>query len=487
MSERKALVTWVNGPKALEQWAQARPSFERYAKLVGADLVIMDDGPDSGHPLATKLRVKRYFDTYDRILFADSDVLFGPDSPDLFAETPPGCIGIREEVFASMPEGRAALTMGLTDVLMAAGVAKQFQAIDVPHFNSGVYVLPKQFAAVLDPVTFPLPTHHCAEQDLMRWRIHRDGIPVHRFKPEDCPIWATDCRDLWARTKGVKHFAGVPGPRGRHMAVEILSWSECKPSGKCALVIGHFGMPGAVRMQIALNRRHLNVPMLVTDDWTWESHTAEEGPAAGIRRHEELLDVCEWSGAHLRTANMGQRCKHAGGDLGALWHGIRWAAEHGIEYLLKLSMRAFVHGMDNYLQEAVAVAERKHYRTGTHLCKYGGQMVFQIRSEIVLMHVPTWSHPLILHGVSPRPNVGAAELIVADVQKNLIRSTMYALPWFGPDRSVKYPNLWWHDNYEHNPAEGEAEARAIGKRYGVDLGAEFHSGVSGQTKGYIGF
>lgn len=486
MSERRALVTWVNGSKASEQWAIARPSFERYAKMVGADLVVMDDEPDPMHPFAAKFRVKRYFDKYDRIFYCDSDVLFGPDSPDMFVETPPGHIGLREETLNDAAKARH--TMGLTDVLLAAGVAKEYRAIDVPHYNAGVYVLPKQFASVLDPVTFPLPTHHTAEQDLMRWRIHRDGIPVHKFSPADQVLWSTDHHDVWARCKGIKHFAGVPGHRGCQMAVEILSWSECKPPpSKCALVIGHFGMPGAVRMQIALNQRHLNVPMLVTDDWTWESHSPEEGPAAGIRRHEELLDACEWSGAHLRTANMGQRCKHGGGDLGAFWHGLRWAAEHGIEYLLKLSMRAFIHGIDNYLQDAVAVAERKHYHTGTHLCKYGGQMVFQVRSEIVLMHVPTWTHPFILHAVSPRPDVGAAENVIADVQKNLIRTTMYALPWFGADRRQKYPNLWWHDNYEHNPAEGEAEARGIAKRYGVDLGFEFHPNVSEKTKGYKGF
>ena len=264
----------------------------------------------------------------------------------------------------------------------------------------------------------------------------------------------------------------------------------------CGIVIGHFGMPGTIRFQHALNQRHLRVPMMVTDDWTWESRRPDELENAGLRRYHELIEVCRERGLPLKLASNTHRCKHAGGDLGAFYHGLQWAAKHGIEYLMKLSMRAFIYGLDGYLQETVAGMKELGYATGSQICQYGaGMTAFQIRSEIVIMHVPSWCQPHILHELTPRPNIQAAEIIIANIHKRHIRTTVYGPPWFGPNRNDRYPGFWWHDNHSSgDPVQdvelakaGEAEARAIAAGYGVDLGEEFHARVSSFTRGYVGF
>lgn len=270
-----------------------------------------------------------------------------------------------------------------------------------------------------------------------------------------------------------------------------------KGPAPCGIVIGHFGMPGTIRFQHALNQTHLKVPMLVTDDWTWESRRPDEPEDAGLRRYHELIEVCRERGLPLKLASDKHRCKHAGGDLGAFYHGLQWAQRHGIEYLMKLSMRAFIYGMDGYLQETAAGMKERQYATASHVCQYGnGMTAFQIRSEIVIMHVPSWCQPQIMAELTPRPNVGVAgEIVIANAHKRHVRTTVYAPAWFGASRTTKYPGLWWHDNHSSgDPVQdveiakaGEAEARAIAKAYGVDLGEEFHARVSSFTRGYVGF
>jgi hypothetical protein len=111
------------------------------------------------------------------------------------------------------------------------------------------------------------------------------------------------------------------------------------------------------------------------------------------------------------------------------------------------------------------------------------------------MHVPTWANPKIFEQLAPRPGVGAAEDIISDILANNLTQDRLGPTWFGPDRRVKYPHLFWHDNY-YGPtpetdaaaaAEGEQEARNLAKGYGVDLGVEFHARVSSFTRGYIGW
>ena len=48
------------------------------------------------------------------------------------------------------------------------------EAEETPHYNTGVMVIPKHYKSVLNyPEVINFPTHHCAEQDYLRHRIHR--------------------------------------------------------------------------------------------------------------------------------------------------------------------------------------------------------------------------------------------------------------------------------------------------------------------------
>jgi len=494
LSESRAIITWVFGVEASYQWEVAHKHAQAYADRVGAKLCISHAYPDTEHLLLMKVKlIHEALEQFDRVLFVDSDVLFGPDSIDVFAETPTDAIGIREETFEGYPDAKNELTKRLGDMFAKAFIDRNPN--QYPHYNSGVIVASKCHAHIFTLPTFDLPDYHTSEQDWVRYRIHTSEVKVHKFTKEQVGLWSTDNHVKFGRLKGIKHFAGMP-KRDRQMAVDALRWSEGKPSGREAIVVGHFGIPGAVRFQIALNQRHLQVPMLVTDDWTWQATRGEEGRQDGNRRHNELMDACYWSGAHLRTVNQIARCKHAGGDLGAFYHGLIWAAENGIEYIMKLSMRAYIHGLDKYLQKTVDLMQKYGYHTGSHVCQYGDNKTYYLaRSEIVIMHVPTWCKPEILTQLTPRPNVGVAEDIISDIIANNLTQHRLGPDWFGADRRKKYPNLLWHDNY-YGPTpeldakaaeEGNEHVRKIAATYNVDLGEEHHFRVSSFSRGYIGW
>lgn len=481
--ENRALVTWVHGPKAENQFKIVQDSFEWYSHKTKSHLIVLDHPPDEKHPLLAKLVIKNIFNLgYDRILFADSDVVFGPDSPDLFEITPPDCFGIRREIFESWKGADQLLTKGLINLL---GQFRTVEAEETPHYNTGVMVIPKHYKSVLNyPEVINFPTHHCAEQDYLRHRIHR-SCKVFEFDKNDVCIWATDDRERFRKLRTVKHYAGVPD-RAEFMQADIYRFNETKHKSEIGIVIGHFGMPGVVELQQKLNENLLgNVPILVSDDMTWQAFDKIDSPELGQKKYSRLLSVLKSGKLNFRIANEEIRCLHSAGDLRAFANGLQWAVDHNIEYLCKLSMRAFIT-KPNWLQETVQWMKQRNHHTAMHICQYGkNKTYFQCRSEIVVMHVPTWSKGIQLFPNEPYPD--AAENLISKIVSKKLDGRVLGPTFFGPDRYQKYPYLFWHDNYKGKEHEGEAEARKLASAFKVDLGSEFHSDVSSKTPGYRGW
>lgn len=94
-SERRAVVTL-----AVEDWggelaALTVPSQQAYAQRLGADyLVIRKPVIDSVAPFYEIFQLHDFFDTYDRILYLDLDVLVRNDCPDLFHIVPASDLGV---------------------------------------------------------------------------------------------------------------------------------------------------------------------------------------------------------------------------------------------------------------------------------------------------------------------------------------------------------------------------------------------------------
>lgn len=480
------LVTWVYGPESEKIFTETKDSMEVYAKKIGVDFIVFREPPDLKHPLLTKCKIQQFFDTYDRICFVDCDTLFGPESIDVFQTVPEDVIGIREECFDNDPMDKYKLTKGLKNLISEYNAV---EAETTPHYNSGLMVIPRKWKFVLD---YPehiknFPQHHTAEQDYIRHRIHtRAGETVFKLTKEHVALWSTDNRDGFREFRGIKHFAGTPNRANVIKAHKHINTEQLHTGHKLGIVVGHFGMPGAIRFQHALNQQMLgSVPMLVNDDHSWYAFNKTESPELGQNRYQELLSFCSSNRIDFRISNENHRLLHSGGDLSAFHNGLAWAHKHGIEYLVKLSMRAFITKR-SWLQETANFMIGMEKKTAMHICWYGKNKThFPSRSEVVVMHVPTWINGL---GMIPRDRwPDAAENLIGKIVTQNIGGEALGPNFFGPDRYHTYPHLFWHDNWLNKEAEGEKFGRDLANQFGVDLGPEFHSNLSAYTPGYIGW
>ena len=486
MSERRALITWVTGIESEKIFEQTKSSMEEYSARVGAEFIIFRELPDPKHPLLTKCKIQQFFNDYDRICFVDCDVLFGPKSVNVFELVPEDRIGIREETFENDISDKYRLTRGLVSLLTQYNT---LEANETPHYNSGLMVIPKKWKFILD---YPFnhknfPKHHTAEQDYIRHRIHqRAGDTVFKLTKKEVMLWSTDNRDEFREFRGIKHFSGTPNRANVIRAHKYINKERIHFGQRLGIVVGHFGMPGAVRFQHALNQQLLGgIPMLVNDDHTWNAHNKTESPEVGQNRYLELLEFCESNVIDFRISNENHRLLHSGGDLSAFHNGLAWAHKNGFEYLAKLSMRAFIT-KGEWFQETVNFMHAMDKKTAMHLCWYGKNRThFPCRSEIIFMHVPTWINALSLIPRERWPD--AAENLIGKIVVNHLAGEAVGPNFFGPDRYHAYEHLFWHDNYFKREKEGEAIGRELAKYFGVDLGPEFHSNLSSETPGYVGW
>lgn len=235
--------------------------------------------------------------------------------------------------------------------------------------------------------------------------------------------------------------------------------------------IGHYGMPGMVELQAKVIREQCgDVPIMVSDDHTEEA--GDDGPMKKLR----LLDIVERYGLIYRDAAP-TRVGHAGGDLGAFYHGLNYAKGHGIQYWMKLSQR-FIIDRPLYLQKLADIMQRKNAHTMANVHKNRGKFFFSIRSECVLMDVNRWHRPDILAQLAPRQLGHAAENVIQGCV-NILGGTKIANPVFTEDRSKPHKDIYW---YEHPNANDAYKALSV--KYDMDLGAGFHVGGSVHSPGF---
>lgn len=216
-----ALVTWVAGEKAYEWFSVTGPAMRRYATRVGADLVVLDGFGGQPYALANKFRVQQVLTQYgyDAVLYVDADALIQDHCVNFFDLVPAGQVGILDEAplydeWMLAQYRREALALAASQ-----GIPLDPGAIPAPR-NSGLYLLPAAYAAVLDPPehSFPLCGRNGAtvEQTWMSLRLHYQDVPIFEFEPVHHWLWYADQAEDRAPGAMVLHFAGLGGsPQAR--------------------------------------------------------------------------------------------------------------------------------------------------------------------------------------------------------------------------------------------------------------------------------
>ncbi len=226
------------------------------------------------------------------------------------------------------------------------------------------------------------------------------------------------------------------------------------PDLRAGVVIGHYGLPGLVELQVKVIRA-LNgpVPILICDDYTSEP------------LQSRLVSVCKREGVPLVKTGQG-RIGHAGGDIGSLFRGLQWAEATGLKVLVKLSQR-LVFTKPNWLALTVEELRRSGKPTLSDRC-VEGLVHLPMRTEGTVLDVAKWTadgnkvKSLYPRRISPTP----AEVLVADVASRVGEVGIWSL-LNGPDRLKPSPYGLWHCS------SAMADYKRLAKAYAVDLGKEF--------------
>jgi hypothetical protein len=236
------------------------------------------------------------------------------------------------------------------------------------------------------------------------------------------------------------------------------------------IAIGSYGMPSIIQLQARLIRHHCgDLPIMVSDDHTEDCH--RDDPDQGLLLKERLLEVCRTEGLIYRETAP-ERIGHSGGDLGAFYHGLVYAREHGLPYLCKLSQR-FLLDIPDWFRTATAAMQSRGRALSSRQCRYGEQFHFHIRTECVFMSVARWS-PLIEH-LRPRQLGMAAEQHVYHLHRGFDEPIL-GCSLFGDNRLDSGPGIVWKDHADRE--ETDAAYKALFAKFGVRTGDDFNTGHS---------
>jgi hypothetical protein len=146
-SERRAVVTLAVGDSLGELAALTVPSQQAYAQRLGADyLVIRKLVIDSVAPFYEIFQLHDFFDTYDRILYLDLDVLVRNDCPNLFHIVPASDLGVFFE--SPLKDWSEEISQ----------IQKEWRPLgwSRDYFNNGVMVMSRRHQVLFKP-EFELP------------------------------------------------------------------------------------------------------------------------------------------------------------------------------------------------------------------------------------------------------------------------------------------------------------------------------------------
>jgi hypothetical protein len=238
------------------------------------------------------------------------------------------------------------------------------------------------------------------------------------------------------------------GPKCDRYAADV---PDVIPAG---VVIGHYGMPAIVAVQVRLIREHCGpVPVLVHDDWSPEPERIE------------LDRVCGELGVEVVRSGR-ENIGHAGGDLGAFFRGLTWAQTRGLRVLVKLSQR-FLIDTPNWLADAADLLTRSRESCLTDACIEGASRL-PLRTESIALDVARWSADEPMRVLRPRRVYPLAAEYVVHQALARVGGGFRVWPLLGgPHRQTRTPGVLWHCNTSPD------EYRQLAARFGLTLPDNF--------------
>ncbi len=250
--------------------------------------------------------------------------------------------------------------------------------------------------------------------------------------------------------------------------------------------IGSFAHPSSIQLQARTIRATCGASTLimVSDDHTETAFDPAKGTNAdhGAKLKARLLSICESEDLIYRDTS-DERIGHAGGDLGAFFHGLTYAKKHGIDFVCKLSQRMVID-VPNWLIDTCRSMDRFKSYMASNICYYGDKPYFAIRTECVVMRTSAWSTTdAVLSQLTPRVLRTAAEEVIVGIWHKIAGGKSFLeLPFLGQDRLSRYPNIAWKDALP--VADTIDDYARIATKYGVVMSDDFNTNHSQLIHGH---
>ena len=157
LNKMKLLVATYSDQKCIDAYGKFTiPIIENYAKECGADFINMSinaEVPFGEWNYVAMHTIYKLFDTYDRILYMDSDILISKGCPNLFNVTEGGIVfaGVSEDV-GSRKENRVHRLKDVQNFYEKDSPNKSPIALIRGYINAGMYLASKYHQAVFQPV-----------------------------------------------------------------------------------------------------------------------------------------------------------------------------------------------------------------------------------------------------------------------------------------------------------------------------------------------
>lgn len=234
-------------------------------------------------------------------------------------------------------------------------------------------------------------------------------------------------------------------------------------SPSIGVVLGTYGSPDLIELQLHYLCRVNNLPVLVHDD-----HSPEEEAVAEVcRRFRE-------EGHDVEFVSTAENAGHRRGDLLAFAAGLDWAKLRGFELLYKVSRRWVICG--EWASDARELAKETAgltFSSFTEIERLG------FRTEYFGVNVGAWADRTDqIRSIAAQPVRRLVEAVVHDIAKDIAGNahpdTMAAMlsqhmavdrqgyiqiPWMGTERKDPPPGILWH--HKHTPEVYSAELEKV--------------------------
>lgn len=234
-TSKLGLITVVSGEKYERLWTKTGPSFEAYARRIGADLITM--GYHSGLPSQHWVKLGIYEllkKKYHRLIYIDADALIRADCPNLFDVVPEDSLGI-------FNEGKYTPRAMCIYEIMNAYKIKLPKWDRIAYYNTGVMVVSRGQRHVFKPPEEVRRIRNSyGEQTWLNLQVLEKEVKVHELSHHFNHMSIMDrLTGVSRKASHIIHYAGPPSEEALYSALDadLAAWSRKEYCCKLSILI----------------------------------------------------------------------------------------------------------------------------------------------------------------------------------------------------------------------------------------------------------